>query len=128
MLEPALDETLVAAGWRLPDGTDMRLVRVIVSTEGVTLPGAARARRRAAEVDEAATLRRAMEAAMGDERAELAHRLAGLHERAGDENSAVAALRICIDSAGPGTLVGRAWQRLVELYARRGDPTPPRAR
>ena len=122
VLEPALDETLVAAGWRLPDGTDLRLVRVTVSAEGVTLAWARAGAEMPAEIDEAATLRRAMEAAMGDERAELAHRLAGLHERAGDEDSAVAALRICIDSAGPGTLVGRAWQRLVELYARRGDP------
>jgi tetratricopeptide (TPR) repeat protein len=122
VLEPALDETLVAAGWRLPDGTDLRLVRVTVSAEGVTLAWARAGTETPAEVDEAATLRRAMEAAMGDERAELAHRLAGVHERAGDEDSAVAALRICIDSAGPGTLVGRAWQRLVELYARRGDP------
>ena len=58
----------------------------------------------------------------GDERAELAHRLARACERAGDEDGAIAALRLCIDNAGPGPLVGPAWRRLVELYARRGDP------
>ena len=39
-----------------------------------------------------------------------------------DEEGAVAALRICIENAGAGPLVGMAWRRLVELYARRGDP------
>ena len=31
-------------------------------------------------------------------------------------------LQVCIENAGPGPLVGTAWRRLVELYARRGDP------
>jgi tetratricopeptide (TPR) repeat protein len=128
LLEPALDEILVAAGWRLPDRADLSLARIAVSDEGVTLTWARAGEEARPEVaappqaDDAVSLRRAMEAAMGDERAELAHRLAVVHERGGDEESAAAALRICIDSAGSGPLVGRAWQRLVELYARRGDP------
>ena len=39
-----------------------------------------------------------------------------------DEEGAVAALQVCIENARPGPLVGTAWRRLVELYARRGDP------
>ena len=121
LLEPALDETFVAAGWRLPDGVTCGSGGSSFRPRGDAGLGA-RGPRRGRELEEIAALRRAAEAAKGDERAELAHRLAAACERAGDGNGAVAALRICIDSAGAGPLVGRAWQRLVELYARHGDP------
>ena len=62
------------------------------------------------------------EAPRGPERAVIAHKLAAACERANDEEGAVAALQVCIENAGPGPLVGTAWRRLVELYARRGDP------
>ena len=35
---------------------------------------------------------------------------------------AIAALRMCLDNAPAGPLVGPAWRRLIELYARAGDP------
>src|SRR6185503_978864 len=70
-----------------------------------------------------AALRRTVdESPRGPDRALAAHKLAAACERANDEEGAVAALQVCIENAGPGPLVGIAWRRLVELYARRGDP------
>ena len=40
----------------------------------------------------------------------------------GDEEGALAALRQFLDAAPAGPAVAPAWRRLVELYARRGDP------
>ena len=52
----------------------------------------------------------------------MAHLLAAAYEKIGEEEGALAALRICIDNAEAGPLVGTAWRRLVELFARHGDP------
>ena len=73
--------------------------------------------------DEVTTLRRNIDlvASLG-EKAELAQRLAAACERAGDPTGAIAALRMCLDNAPAGPLVGPAWRRLIELYARAGDP------
>ncbi len=75
------------------------------------------------DTDEVTALRRALDAASpGPVRAEVAHLLAAAYEKIGEEEGALAALRICIDNAVAGPLVGTAWRRLVELFARRGDP------
>jgi len=115
LLQAALDEILVAQGWRLPASRDLRLGSAIVSARGIELSWGPEG--------ELATLRRAVDAAApGHERAELAHQLALACERARDEEGAMAALGLCIENAGPGETVGTAWRRLVELHARRGDP------
>ena len=52
-------------------------------------------------------LRRALDAASaGPVRAEVAHLLAAAYEKIGEEEGALAALRICIDNAEAGPLVG----------------------
>ena len=43
LLAPALDEMLVAEGWRLPDSADLRLSKVAVGAKGVELTWAAQA-------------------------------------------------------------------------------------
>ena len=136
VLRPALDELMVAEGWRLPDSAHLRLSSAVVSLRGLELawgeersPAAPQAQppgmERTSQGYEppVAALRRSVdEAPRGPERAVVAHKLAAACERANDEEGAVAALRVCIENAGPGPLVGMAWRRLVELYARRGDP------
>src|SRR5262249_47449021 len=135
VLRPALDELLVAEGWRLPSSATVRLSSAIVSVRGLELSwgedGAVQAvpqggvTERTSQGYEApvAALRRAVaDAPAGAERAAAAQKLAAACERLSDEEGAVAALQVCIDNAGPGTLVATAWRRLVELYARRGDP------
>jgi tetratricopeptide (TPR) repeat protein len=136
VLRPALDELMVAEGWRLPDSADVRLSSAVVSLRGLELawseershavpqaqpPGMERTSQ-GYEPPVAALKRSVDEAPRGPERAVVAHKLAAACERANDEEGAVAALRVCIENAGPGPLVGMAWRRLVELYARRGDP------
>jgi trimeric autotransporter adhesin len=73
--------------------------------------------------DAAAALRRAIDLSK-DARAtaDLARRLASVCDRQGDEEGALVALRTLLDHAEAGPLVAVAWQRLVELHARRGDP------
>lgn len=134
VLRPALDELMVAEGWRLPDCAHLRLSSAVVSLRGLELawmeeqsavPMQSPAMERTSQGYEppVAALRRSVdEAPRGPERAVVAHKLAAACERANDEEGAVAALRVCIENAGPGPLVGTAWRRLVELYARRGDP------
>jgi tetratricopeptide (TPR) repeat protein len=134
VLQPALDELLVAEGWRLPDSTRLRLSSAVVSLRGLELawreedpraaaqPAGAERTSQGYEPPVAALRRSVEEAPHGPERAVVAHQLAAACERANDEAGAVAALRICIENAGPGPLVSMAWRRLVELYARRGDP------
>jgi tetratricopeptide (TPR) repeat protein len=136
VLRPALDELMVAEGWRLPDSTHLRLSSAVVSLRGLELawseersPAARQAQppgmertSQGYEPPVAALKRSVDEAPRGPERAVVAHKLAAACERASDEEGAVAALRVCIENAGPGPLVGMAWRRLVELYARRGDP------
>ncbi len=128
----ALDEIFVAEGFRLPAAEDVRLHAISVEGDRVFLrwafgpsvttdvklettdPNSTR---------EVAALRDALAATPpGPDRAELAHRLAAVCERQGDEAGALAALQICVENAGPGALIGQAWRRLVELHARRGDP------
>jgi tetratricopeptide (TPR) repeat protein len=134
VLRPALDELMVAEGWRLPDSAHVRLTSAVVSLRGLELgwseeqspavaqpPGMERTSQ-GYEPPVAALRRSVDEAPRGPERAVVAHKLAAACERANDEEGAVAALRVCIENAGPGPLVGMAWRRLVELYARRGDP------
>lgn len=143
-LEAALDEIFVAEGFRLPDSADLRLHGVRVSPSRIALswssaasvadddqadpdgdgPAAPSPSLSVAEDrDEIAALRHALDTApAGSERAEVAQLLAAAYERAGQEEGALTALRLCIDNAAPGPLVGPAWRRLVELYARRGDP------
>src|SRR5262245_61197828 len=133
VLRPALDELLVAAGWRLPDSTTLSLSSVVVSMRGLELSWAGGAPQAAPvpvtertsqgyEPPVAALRRTVDEAPRGPDRALAAHKLAAACERANDEEGAVAALNVCIENAGPGPLVAGAWRRLVELYARRGDP------
>ena len=134
VLRPALDELLVAEGWRLPDSSTLRLSAAVVSVRGLELSWgeeAASAAPQAAVTERTslgyeaplAALRRSVDdAPPGPERAVAAQKLSAACERANDEQGAVAALQVCIENAGPGTLVGTAWRRLVELYARRGDP------
>ena len=134
VLRPALDELMVAEGWRLPDSAHLRLTSAVVSLRGLELawtednavptaqPDAAERTSQGYEPPVAALRRSVEEAPRGPERAVVAHKLAAACERANDEEGAVAALQICIENAGPGPLVGIAWRRLVELYARRGDP------
>jgi tetratricopeptide (TPR) repeat protein len=134
VLRPALDELLVAEGWRLPDSAHVRLASAVVSLRGLELAWQEEDPRAAAQPagvertsqgyePPVAALRRSVdEAPRGPERAVVAHQLAAACERANDEAGAVAALRICVENAGTGPLVGMAWRRLVELYARRGDP------
>ncbi len=55
-------------------------------------------------------------------RADLARRLAAAYDLLGDDDGALGALRQFLDDAGAGPAVAPAWQRLVELHARRGDP------
>jgi tetratricopeptide (TPR) repeat protein len=55
-------------------------------------------------------------------RADLARRLAAAYDLLGDDDGALGALRQYLDAAGAGPAVAPAWRRLVELYARRGDP------
>jgi tetratricopeptide (TPR) repeat protein len=134
VLRPALDELMVAEGWRLPDSAHVRLSSAVVSLRGLELgwseerasappqpPGMERTSQ-GYEPPVAALKRSVDEAPRGPERAVVAHKLAAACERASDEEGALAALRVCIENAGPGPLVGMAWRRLVELYARRGDP------
>jgi tetratricopeptide (TPR) repeat protein len=135
VLGPALDELLVAAGWRLPDSAGVRFSSAVVSVRGLELSWAdERAQattvpqpiaERTSQGYEAplVALRRSLDdAPPGPERAVVAQKLAAAYERANDERGAVDALKVCIDNAGPGPLVGNAWRRLVELYARSGDP------
>ncbi|HVY37618.1 MAG TPA: hypothetical protein VHM31_06775, partial [Polyangia bacterium] len=129
-LGAALDEVLVAEGFRLPASAGVRLHVASADGQRVLLrwgmgpaeptsleytdPSSAR---------ELAGLREALaSAAPGPARAEIAHRLAALCEREGDEDGALAALQTCIEDAAPGPLAGAAWRRLVELHARRGNP------
>ncbi|HZL19589.1 MAG TPA: tetratricopeptide repeat protein, partial [Polyangia bacterium] len=117
-LEWALDELLVAEGFRLPDSTGLRLRTANISPARIALAWSS-----AEAPDEIGALCRALDAAPpGEARAEVAHRLAVAYERAGQEQDAVTALRLCLDNATAGPLVGPAWRRLVEIYARRGDP------
>ena len=135
ILRPALDELLVADGWRLPASTHLRLNSAVVSLRGLELawreephpvatgqPPAMERTSQGYEPPVAALKRSVDEAPRGPERAVVAQKLAAACERANDEEGAVAALQVCIENAGPGPLVGTAWRRLVELYARRGDP------
>jgi tetratricopeptide (TPR) repeat protein len=116
-LEWALDELLVAEGFRLPDSAGLRLRTAAISPEQIALSWSSEA------PDEIGALCRALDAAApGEARAEVAHRLAAAYERAGQEQDAVTALRLCLEHAVAGPLVGPAWRRLVEIYARRGDP------
>jgi thioredoxin-like negative regulator of GroEL len=55
-------------------------------------------------------------------RADLARRLAAASDLLGDDDGALGALRQYLDAAAAGPGVAPAWRRLVELYARRGDP------
>jgi tetratricopeptide (TPR) repeat protein len=131
-LAAALDEIFVAQGFRLPAASDIRLHVVSVDGDRILLrwaSGPAVVRDVKLETTdpsstrELAALRDALAAApKGPDRAELAHRLAAACERQGDESGAVAALQVCVENAGPGPLIRQAWQRLVELHARRGDP------
>jgi tetratricopeptide (TPR) repeat protein len=127
-LAGALDEILVADGFRLPDSGDLRLGVVRVSAGRIAMRWSPAAAPEAAELptddtDEVTALRRALDAASpGPGRAEVAHLLAAAYEKIGEEEGALAALRICIDNAEAGPLVGTAWRRLVELFARHGDP------
>ena len=134
VLRPALDELMVAAGWRLPDSSTLHLSSVVVSMRGLELSWAGGGAPKEVPVPvtertsqgyepPVAALRRTVdESPRGPDRALAAHKLAAACERANDEEGAVAALKVCIENAGPGGLVAGAWRRLVELYARRGDP------
>ncbi|HVV48801.1 MAG TPA: tetratricopeptide repeat protein [Polyangia bacterium] len=126
-LGAALDEILVADGFRLPDSGDLRLGAARVSAGRISLRWSSGPEPEPADaledVDEISALRRALETApLGPARAEVAHLLAAAYEKIGQEEGALAALQICIDNAAAGALVGTAWRRLVELLARRGDP------
>jgi tetratricopeptide (TPR) repeat protein len=127
-LAGALDEIFVADGFRLPDTSDLRLGVVRVSAGRIAMrwssnPEAATGDLPTDDTDEVTALRRALDAApLGPARAEVAHLLAAAYEKIGEQEGALAALRICIDNAESGPLVGTAWRRLVELFARRGDP------
>src|SRR5499427_6686792 len=134
VLRPALDELLVAEGWRLPSSASLRLSSAVVSIRGLELswgedtahavPQAGISERTSQGYEAPlAVLRRALEdAPRGPERALVVAKLAATCERASDEEGAVAALKVCIENAGRGALVATAWRRLVELHARRGDP------
>jgi len=134
VLRPALDELLVAKGWRLPSSATVRLASAVVSLRGLELSWGEDSAdaipslpisEKTSQGYEAplVVLRRALEdAPRGPERALVAQKLAAACERASDEEGAVAALKVCIENAGPGALVATAWRRLVELHARRGDP------
>jgi tetratricopeptide (TPR) repeat protein len=123
-LEWALDELLVAEGFRLPDSAGLRLRTAAISPERIALSWSSSAEAPNEEApDEIGALCRALDAAApGQARAEVAQRLAAAYERAGQEQDTVTALRLCLDNATAGPLVGPAWRRLVEIYARRGDP------
>ncbi len=127
-LAGALDEILVADGFRLPDSGALRLGVVRVSAGRIAMRWSSAAEPEAGDLptddtDEVTALRRALDAASpGPVRAEVAHLLAAAYEKIGQEEGALAALRICIDNATAGPLVGTAWRRLVELFARHGDP------
>jgi tetratricopeptide (TPR) repeat protein len=127
-LAGALDEILVADGFRLPDSGALRLGVVRVSAGRIAMRWSSAAEPEAVDLptddtDEVTALRRALDAASpGPIRAEVAHLLAAAYEKIGEQEGAMAALRICIDNAEAGPLVGTAWRRLVELFARRGDP------
>jgi tetratricopeptide (TPR) repeat protein len=123
-LEWALDELLVAEGFRLPDSAGLRLRTASISPERIALSWSSSAEAPNEEApDEIGALCRALDAAPpGQARAEVAQRLAAAYERAGQEQDTVTALRLCLDNATAGPLVGPAWRRLVEIYARRGDP------
>jgi len=127
-LAGALDEILVADGFRLPDSSDLRLGVVRISAGRIAMRWSSAAEPEAGELptddtDEVTALRRALDVApLGLPRAEVAHLLAAAYEKIGEQEGALAALRICIDNAEAGPLVGTAWRRLVELFARRGDP------
>ena len=127
-LAEALDEILVADGFRLPDSGDLQLGVVRVSAGRIAMRWSSAAKPEAVDLptddtDEVTALRRALDAASpGPVRAEVAHLLAAAYEKIGEEEGALAALRICIDNAEAGPLVGTAWRRLVELFARHGDP------
>src|SRR5262249_5322834 len=120
VLQAALDELLVAEGWRLPSTASVRLSSAVVSVRGLELPWgeeggvqavAAGVSERTSQGYEApvAALRRAVEdAPRGPERAIVAQKLAVACERLSDEEGAVAALHVCIENAGPGTLVATA--------------------
>ncbi len=127
-LGAALDEVFVAEGFRLPTSAGVRLhlasldgTRLLLrwgtgaaATFEATDPSSAR---------ELLALREALaRAPAGPPRADVAHRLAAVCEREGDEDGALAALQTCIENAAAGPLAGTAWRRLVELHARRGDP------
>ena len=127
-LAGALDEIFVADGFRLPDSGDLRLGVVRVSAGRIAMrwssdPQPATGDLPTDDTDEVTALRRALDAApLGPARAEVAHLLAAAYEKIGEQEGALAALRLCIDNAEAGPLVGTAWRRLVELFARRGDP------
>jgi tetratricopeptide (TPR) repeat protein len=135
VLRPALDELLVAQGWRLPSSATLRLSSAVVSLRGLELswgedgahhvfpePGITERTSQGYEAP-VAVLKRALEdAPRGPERALVAQKLAAACERINDEPGAVAALKVCIENAGAGMMVATAWRRLVELYARSGDP------
>ena len=127
-LAGALDEILVADGFRLPDSGALRLGVVRVSAGRIAMRWSSAAEPEVGDLptddtDEVTALRRALDAASpGPVRAEVAHLLAAAYEKIGEDEGALAALRICIDNAEAGPLVGTAWRRLVELFARHGDP------
>ncbi len=54
-------------------------------------------------------------------RPELARRLASLRERQGNDEAALAWLRVCLEGNASGTVAVAAWRRFVEIAARRGD-------
>ena len=133
VLRPALDELLVAEGWRLPDCSTLRLSSAVVSLRGLELSWSD-------EATQAVPQHGPERTSQGYEppsrrcgarwRRRRADRSAPSSRTSwprpasapNDEEGAVAALRICIENAAAGPLVGTAWRRLVELYARRGDP------
>ncbi len=54
-------------------------------------------------------------------RADLSRRLAFLLEKQGQEDTALAWLRACLEGDAQGPVAAAAWQRFAEIAARRGD-------
>jgi tetratricopeptide (TPR) repeat protein len=86
----------------------------VVQSEGVQLARAAEALRSLLDSDAPLP---------GARRAELAWRLAGLVEQQGDEDGALRWLRTCLEGEAQGPVAAGAWQRFVQITARRGDAT-----
>jgi tetratricopeptide (TPR) repeat protein len=101
----------------------------VAATQAVTVLAVALAEAEHAEATNrpeqaAAALRRVLDLldASDEARSDVALRLATVCERIGDEEGALIALRQFLDHADAGPAVAPAWRRVVELYARRGDP------